>query len=109
MRQSTIPVNLLFALMASSRLWGFDRLVECVDDFVPYAHDQMVLRGERELQSAQPDDIEEADAQLWLTKAEWSSRFPAHFYGNLVVLLSAELETIFSHFDDATSCTELKV
>ena len=98
MTSPTLPPGTLFALMASSRLWSFDRLIECVDDFVPHARDQMLLRRQQELINAKDESIDELDAELELTKIEWSSRFPAHFYGNLVVLLSAELEIIFGHF-----------
>ena len=98
MSAAQLPRGALFSILSHNRLWNFDRLVECVEDFVPHAKDQMLLRRRQELTTAQPHDVEYLESDLELVTLEWSSRYPAHFFGNLVVLLSGEVEIVMGDF-----------
>ena len=62
--------SLLFVLTAGARVWQFDRLVECVEDFVPHARDQMLLRKRTEISSGKVADAEELMADLELVQDE---------------------------------------
>jgi len=89
----------MFEMEAQWRIDGVERALEHLDAFLPHAKDQAFLRKSQELTSAKEQfDREAIEAEIEMMELEWLGRFPANFYGSLVVLLWAETEKIIERF-----------
>jgi hypothetical protein len=88
-----------FEMEAQWRIESVERALEHLEDFLPHAKNQAFLRKRQELKAAKEAyDREAIEAELDMMELEWRGRFPANFYGSLVVLLWAELEKIIERF-----------
>ncbi len=88
-----------FEMHAHWRIESVARTLEYLEDFLPHAKDQAFLRKKQELKSCKKSfERDEVEAELELMELEWNSRFPAYFYGSLLVLLWGEIEAIIERF-----------
>lgn len=90
----------MFEIESHMRIEGVERTLEYLEDFLLHAKEQAFLRKRRELSSCKEDDRELLEAELEIMEDEWRGRFPAYFYGSLVVLLWGEVEALIEHFAD---------
>ncbi|MCH9049717.1 MAG: hypothetical protein IIA72_01315 [Proteobacteria bacterium] len=88
-----------FEMDAHWRIESVARTLEYLEDFLPHAKDQAFLRKRQELTSCKKRyEREEVEAELELMELEWNGRFPAYFYGSLLVLLWGEIEAVIERF-----------
>jgi len=84
---------------AQWRIESVERALESLEEFFPHAKDQAFLRKRQELRATEDRiDREAIEAELDLMDLEWSGRFPAYFYGSLLVLLWSEIEAVIERF-----------
>jgi hypothetical protein len=89
-----------FEFHSDIRLQGVESVLEHINEFVPHARDQAILRKEHELLASDTDDHELIEAELDVLKDDWSSRLPSYFLGSVAVLLWADVEILINRFAD---------
>ena len=103
MKTIRVGQSAMFEMDAHWHIESVARTLEYLEDFLPHAKDQAFLRKRQELTSCKKSfEKEEVEAELELMKLEWNGRFPAYFYGSLLVLLWGEIEAVIERFTAET-------